>query len=131
MGKWGGVQKEVYLLRSSDDIPERWTGVGGFRSPTLELGEQTAPRSSDKAKEWFNEKESTYSMCVKCFSIHAQLSMCCLCDFNHFQKLVTFLVQFLVIFNVSRFEASKFDFVDPLYFSLQPGTQQFATMIAL
>jgi hypothetical protein len=28
-------------------------------------------------------------------------------------------VQFLVIFNVSRFEASKFDFVDPLYFSLQ------------
>jgi hypothetical protein len=56
---------------------------------------------------------------------------CCLCDFNHFQKLVTFLVQFLVIFNVSRFEASKFDFVDPLYLSLQPGTQQFATMIAL
>jgi hypothetical protein len=56
---------------------------------------------------------------------------CWLCDFNHFQKLVTFLVQFLVIFNVSRFEASKFDFVDPLPFSLQPGTQQFATMIAL
>jgi hypothetical protein len=56
---------------------------------------------------------------------------CCLRDFNHFQKLVTFLEQFLVIFNVSRFEASKFDFVDPLYFSLQPGTQQFATMIAL
>jgi hypothetical protein len=25
----------------------------------------------------------------------------------------------------------KFDFVDPLYFSLQPGTQQFATMIPL
>jgi hypothetical protein len=31
-------------------------------------------------------------------------------------------VQILVIFNVSRFEASKFDFVDPLYFSLKPGT---------
>jgi hypothetical protein len=27
------------------------------------------------------------------------------------QKLLTFLVQFLVIFNVSRFEASKFEFV--------------------
>ncbi|KAJ3622450.1 hypothetical protein MTP99_002959 [Tenebrio molitor] len=44
------VQKEIYLLRSSDDVPEMWTGVGGLRSPTFELGEQTAPRSSDKAK---------------------------------------------------------------------------------
>jgi hypothetical protein len=44
-----------------------------------------------------------------------------------FVRIVAY-VQFLVIFNVSRFEASKFDFFDPLYFSLQPGTQQFATI---
>ncbi|KAH0819452.1 hypothetical protein GEV33_003339 [Tenebrio molitor] len=52
-------RKEVYLLRSSDDVPERWTGVGGLRSPTFELGEQTAPRSSDKAMDWTNDKELT------------------------------------------------------------------------
>jgi hypothetical protein len=33
--------------------------VAGLRSPTFELGEQTAPRSSDKAKDWINEMELT------------------------------------------------------------------------
>ncbi|KAH0813605.1 hypothetical protein GEV33_009186 [Tenebrio molitor] len=31
-----GSTKEVYLFRSSDDVPVRWTGVGGPRSPTFE-----------------------------------------------------------------------------------------------
>jgi hypothetical protein len=42
MGKW--AVQEVYLLRSSDDVPERWTGVGGLRSPTFELGADNSPK---------------------------------------------------------------------------------------